>query len=78
MSQTEPTGPEGTDVPFEQLNFIMLSRIYDVLMAQLAKDHPETHRDLLAAHMSGLILGTEPWMNGQFVTDEVNSEPEPS
>lgn len=74
-------GGEASVDPFEGnpaagLNFIMLSRIYDVLMAQLRVSSPDTARDLLASHMSGLLLGPTPWMNGQFVTDILNSDEE--
>lgn len=68
----ESTDPFANN-PAAGLNFIMLNRIYDVLMAQLKVSDPSTAQDLLAAHMSGLLLGPTPYMTGEFVTDVLNS-----
>lgn len=69
----DSTDPFAND-PAAGLNFIMLNRIYDVLMAQLRLADTATAQDLLAAHMSGLLLGPTPWMNGEFVTDILNED----
>lgn len=54
------------------ITYITLARIYDVLVAILAVQSPERHRDLLEAHAKGLLLGPSPVFEGIFVTDEIN------
>lgn len=62
------------DDPFDYRNvgtlqFIMLSRIYDILMLDLQGRNPEAAKQLLDLHSQGYILGPPPAMNGEFLTD---------
>lgn len=71
---TENTAPDGSDDPFSTENigivhFIMLSRIYDVLMADLNLKNPETANQILDLHSKGEFLGAVPTMSGVFLTD---------
>jgi hypothetical protein len=51
---------------------LTLLRIYDVLMALLKETNADVARDLLEAHLTGLILGPTPNFNGEFITDKLN------
>lgn len=56
------------------VNFIQLGRIYDTLMAILQNLSPEDAEILLKTHFEGSLMGPSPRFNGNFVTDELNSE----
>lgn len=76
MSET-PLPPDSTD-PFSPenvgaLNAIINMRIYDALIALLREQNPEAASDLLKMHYEGTIVGPEPRLNGQFLTDEMNT-----
>ena len=55
-------------------NFILLNRIYDVLMGLYQEANPDKARDLLELHLAGNIMGPSPAFNGNFITDLVNAE----
>ena len=52
------------------IQFIMLARIYDLLMLDLAERNPEAANQVSAAHHKGSFLGVVPVMNGQFLRSE--------
>ena len=54
------------------ISMIIQMRTYDVLMAILTKLDEDSARDLLELHSQGVIVSTAPWVNGVFVTDELN------
>lgn len=65
--------------PFDDHNlriqqFIMLGRIYDVLLALLKEANPAVVNDILELHRAGHLLGTAPGFSGVFLTDEMNDE----
>lgn len=65
---------EETDDPFHPdnvgtLNFIMLSRIYDLLMLDLDARYPEKAKQVLDLHLKGYILGPPPELNGEFLSN---------
>lgn len=73
----DPFAPENIGV----LQFIMLGRIYDVLMADLQIKKPEVAEMIAEAHSKGFLIGVPPIFNGQFLSgedeDEESSEPTP-
>lgn len=69
----DPFSPENVQV----LQYITLARIYDVLMASLTLENPETANQILELHRVGKLLGPPPGFTGEFmyvtapaVTDE--------
>jgi hypothetical protein len=72
--ESEDTAPEQQD-PFSPenigiLQFIMLARIYDLLMIDLNERRPEVANRVLDAHRKGAILGSAPVLSGQFLASE--------
>lgn len=61
----------------EELSLVMQMRIYDVLMALLVDSNKAVARDLLALHMEGVVVGSEPAINGVFLTNVLNAEEVP-
>lgn len=61
-----PFSPENIGI----LQFIMLARIYDLLMIDLNEKNPEVANKVLEAHRKGAILGTAPVLSGQFLESE--------
>lgn len=68
VAANDPFAPENIGI----VQFIMLGRIYDALMALLREANPEVATDLLEMHMQGNLMGPQPMFNGVFITDEVN------
>lgn len=69
---------EGKD-PFSKdnigtVNFIVLSRLYDAVMALLKEVGPDAARDLLELHAQGVLLGSAPKFSGVFLTDVMNQD----
>ena len=62
----DPFAPENIGI----LQFIMLARIYDLLMIDLNEKNPEVANKVLEAHRKGAILGTAPVLSGQFLESE--------
>lgn len=67
VDEPQASGTEDND-PFSPNNvgkvqLIVLMRIYDVLMAQLGKDHPEAAEALNDIHSNGKILGSLPYLD---------------
>ena len=78
MSMTEQT--TGDFDPFHPdnvgtLNYIMLARIYDLLMLDLDARFPEKAKQVLDLHAKGYILGTPPVLNGEFLVDAQEEAP---
>jgi len=67
----EPVEPGEED--FYMMQFIVLSRIYDVLMTQLMVDDAEKGEHLLGLHAEGGLLMPEPTFNGVFVTSAASA-----
>lgn len=71
----DPFAPENIGI----LQFIMLARIYDLLMIDLNESRPEVANKVLEAHRKGAILGAAPVLSGQFLANEdENTTAEPS
>jgi len=70
MSQ-DPFSPQNVQI----LQFITLSRIYDVLMAVLSNTDPEAAKNVLKLHAEGKLLGPPPNMTGEFLTAPTNDTP---
>lgn len=62
-----PFAPENIGI----VQFIMLARIYDLLMVSLNESRPEVANKVLEAHRKGTILGTAPVLNGEFAASVV-------
>lgn len=65
---------DDADNPFDPanvgtINFIMLARIYDLLLLDLMDRKPETAKKVLEAHRRGAIMGTAPVLSGDFLSD---------
>lgn len=60
---------DGTDLdPFSPTNapalqLLTLMRIYDVLMAKLAAEHPMAAEKLDEIHSNGKLMGSLPWLD---------------
>lgn len=50
--------------------FVVLSRIYDVLMADLTIKNSDMARKVLEAHLAGKLLGAAPQFDGDFGTHD--------
>lgn len=77
MSETNNTGPDygaSAQPDYQMANFIQLAHIYDVLMALLMEQNPETGTAILELHHQGNIIGPNPAWNGEFLTNLANSE----
>lgn len=59
----DPFAPNNVQI----LQFIMLNRIYDVLMADLTARNPEIGKQVVDLHREGKLLGTPPNMTGEFL-----------
>lgn len=77
VTVNDPFAPEndGAEDPFAPQNigilqFIMLSRIYDLFMIDLNERRPEVAKQVLELHRRGAILGTAPVLSGQFMADD--------
>lgn len=68
----DPFAPENIGI----LQFIMLARIYDLLMIDLNESRPEVANKVLEAHRKGAILGSAPVLSGQFLQSEAVSDTE--
>lgn len=66
----DPFSPENIGI----LQFIMLARIYDLLMLDLNDRKPEVANRVLEAHRKGAILGSAPVLSGEFLSDESTAE----
>lgn len=64
--QEDPLHPENVGA----IQFIMLARIYDLLMVDLMDRKPEVAKKIVEAHANGTILGTAPILNGTFLESE--------
>lgn len=60
-----PFAPENIGI----VQFIMLARIYDLLMVSLNEANPEVANKVLEAHRKGTILGTAPVLSGEFASN---------
>lgn len=58
------------------LNYIMLNRIYDVLITILRTENEELALQVLEAHMKGKIMGPAPYWDGSFMTFDDSKAPE--
>lgn len=72
-------GEEMNDDAFSEenlrvVNFILLGRIYDVLMGLLTEANSSAAADLLELHAGGSLLGPSPSFNGAFITDLMNAQ----
>lgn len=56
------------------ISLIVQLRIYDALMAILTHLDEDTARDLLELHTNGNLVASAPWINGVFITDELNRD----
>lgn len=63
MSDDNPLSPENVGT----IQFIMLARIYDLLMIDLNERNPEVANRVAKLHQAGTILGPAPVLNGDFV-----------
>lgn len=70
VASNDPYSSENIGV----IQFIMLGRIYDTLMALLTDANPQRASDLLEMHSKGVLMGPSPFFNGTFITDEVNRD----
>lgn len=66
MQSDDPFAPQNIPV----VTFIMLSRIYDVLLADLETRDPSAVSEILAAHARGDLLGVPPILSGRFLAQE--------
>lgn len=66
VTVNDPFAPENIGI----LQFIMLSRIYDLLMVDLNERRPEVAAQILELHRKGAILGTAPVLSGQFLAND--------
>lgn len=62
----DPFAPENIGI----LQFIMLARIYDLLMIDLNERRPEVANKVLEAHRKGAILGSAPVLSGEFLSED--------
>jgi hypothetical protein len=76
MSESDTARTDDTFAPenIGILQFIMLARIYDLLMIDLNETRPEVANKVLEAHRKGAILGSAPVLSGQFLESERVSE----
>lgn len=70
-----PPDVDPSEDPFSAENigtiqFIMLARIYDLMMVDLNSRNPEAANQVLEAHRRGAILGTAPVLSGQFIASD--------
>lgn len=65
-SVEDPFAPENIGI----LQFIMLSRIYDLLMVDLNERRPEVANQILEMHRRGAIFGPAPVLSGQFLASD--------
>lgn len=72
MSEPESGGIEA-ESDIHTINFIQLSRVYDVLMAILSHMDKDKASELLEAHANGVIYSTSPFFTGDFLTDLANA-----
>lgn len=76
---SESTGNDETDNPFATgpeynlINFVQLSRIYDVLMTLVQIQDPAAAERLLATHAEGHLVNPSPQYTGEFVFDSLNA-----
>lgn len=71
MSETiDPYSPENIGT----VQFIVMARLYDVMMALLREANPDAARDLLELHQAGVLVGGGPWFGGTFLSDVMNSQ----
>lgn len=59
------------------IQFIQLSRIYDVLIAILTLQDKDVAKDLLELHSQGNIVTPQPVFNGNFISDLLNADTVP-
>ena len=62
---TDPFHPDNVGT----LNFIMLARIYDLMLLDLEARNPEAAKRVLEIHSRGALLGVPPELNGEFLSD---------
>jgi hypothetical protein len=68
----DPFAPEHVGA----ISFITQARLYDLLMAILGELNTDAAANLLEIHSAGALAGPSPSFNGNFITDEMNVEPE--
>lgn len=68
MSAPTPDSPFHPDNA-QMLNFIMLARIYDVLVTILRDSDEESALALMEVHFKGQLMTPPPWWNGEFLSD---------
>lgn len=59
------------------VQFVQLSRIYDVLMTLVQIDSPAAAEKLLAAHSEGHLVNPSPQYTGEFLFDSLNADQSP-
>lgn len=60
-----PLSPENIGI----VQFIILARIYDVMMLQLQLSHPEEASELVKLHTEGKLIGAPPDFTGEFLSE---------
>ena len=65
-ANADPFSPENIGI----LHFVTLSRIYDVLMADLGERNPEVMNRIFEVHASGGLVGPPPDFSGVFLSAE--------
>lgn len=66
----DPFAPENIGI----LHFIMLARIYDVLMLDASKTNPEAAKQLAELHRQGHIAGPAPVLSGRFILSDTTAQ----
>lgn len=58
-----------TGVNYNMIQFVQLSRIYDVLMTLVQIQNPNAAQALLDYHRNGDLMGPSPVYTGEFIAD---------
>ena len=69
MDNTDPF--KGAE--YNMVQFVQLSRIYDVLMTLVQISSPTAAERLLAAHAEGHLVNPSPQYTGEFLFDSLNT-----
>ena len=62
---------------YNMVQFVQLSRIYDVLMTIVQLQDPTAAENLLGAHGQGKLVNPSPQYTGEFMWDTLNIENRP-
>ena len=73
MSENNVEDPFTGD-SYNMVQFVQLSRIYDVLMTLVQLQNPTAAERLLAAHANGDLVNPSPQYTGDFLFDALNQE----